>query len=344
MAMPSGAAKIAMVMLAGAGPLATLFWNPFGGSGAAKLTAKAGQIQVWRSGGSRMIRHAAGLSQIPAKPQRICALAFIDELLLLGVQPAAAPSDWGGKVVDYLAPQLAGVRRVPQGYAGGLPSLEAIAAMQPDLILASPADQNEYRQLAAIAPTVVLRDAATANHENRDLGALKRRLRDLGAVLGREAEAESAIAAFDEHVQASRAAIGDRMRGKTIAFFRTRERDWRMYGGHGDNGAEAVYQALGLQAPKSISQVGMAALDAESLAGFDVDYLIVVGDETLGAHETLNRLRRNQLWQRVTAIRENHVLEINTYRHWIASGLLGKRRMIDEFVACVTGPEQRAGL
>jgi ABC-type Fe3+-hydroxamate transport system substrate-binding protein len=62
-----------------------------------------------------------------------------------------------------------------------------------------------------------------------------------------------------------------------------------------------------------------------------------VGDETPGAHQTLNRLRRNPLWQRVTAIRENHILELTTYRHWIASGLLGKRRMIDEFVQCIQG-------
>ena len=268
----------------------------------------------------RVIRHAAGTTTIPACPRRIAALAFADELLTLGVQPAAVTCDWSGKVQDYLAAHLLGPRLVPQGYGSDLPAIEAVAAVQPDLILASPIDQHGYRQLAAIAPTVVLRDAITANHENRDMDALKQRVRDLGAVIGRGAEAERAIADFDRHAAAARAAIGDSMRGRTIAFFRTREREWRLYGGHGDNGAEAIYNVLGLRAPEMVSGLGIAALDPESLAGFDVDYLIVVGDDTLGAHQTLNRLWRNPLWRRVTAIRQNHVLEIAVYRHWVASG------------------------
>lgn len=324
--------------LMGAIPLAAVLWHPFAEATARTAAAKPGTIQVLSDdGGVRSVRHAAGTTAVPAHPQRIAALAFTDELVSLGIQPVAVTCDWSGKVDDYLHGLLRAPQLVPQVYGAGSPPMDAVAAARPDLILASVADSHEYSQLALLAPTVVLREARISNHENRSIDALKKRLRDLGAVVGRAAEAESAIAEFDRHAAAARAAIGHSMDGKTIAFFRARDREWRMYGATGDNGAEAIYGVLGLHAPKTISDVGIAALDPESLVGFDVDYLIVVGDETVGARQTLNRLERNPLWRRVTAIRENHVLEIATYRHWIASGLVGKTRMIDEFVECIRG-------
>jgi iron complex transport system substrate-binding protein len=324
------------VTLMGAIPLAAVIWNP--GDNARTAAAKPGTIQVLSDDGLvRSVRHAAGTTGVPAHPQRIAALAFADELLSLGIQPVEMTCDWSGNVDDYLRGHVQAPQLVPQVYGAGSPPMDAVAAARPDLILASVVDSHDFRQLSMLAPTVILREARIANHENRSIDALKKRLRDLGAVVGRGAEAESAIAEFDRHAAAARAAIGHSMDGKTIAFFRTRDREWRMYGAKGDNGAEAVYDVLGLHAPRMISDLGIAALDPEALAGFDVDYLIVVGDETVGARQTLNRLQRNPLWRRVTAIRENHVLEIQTYRHWISSGLLGKTRMIDEFVECIRG-------
>lgn len=318
--------------------LVALVWDPFSVASAAGRPAAGATIEVLSDDGStRVVRHIGGVTSVPAHPRRICALSFADELLELGVKPVAVPCDWRGRVVDYLAEPLRGAALIPQGYASWLPNFEAVAGARPDLILISPNDRHDYQQLGAIAPAVVIRDASTANHENRSIDALKRRLRDVGAVVGRGAEAERAIAAFDRHAAVAREAIRDTMRGKTIAFLRTRDREWRLYGRRGDNGAEAVYDVLALNAPAMVSASGMAALDPESLVGFDTDYLIVVSDDTPGARQTLNRLRQHPLWQRVTAIRRNQVLEITTYRHWIAGGLLGKSRMIDEFVACIRG-------
>lgn len=325
------------VLLTALSTVATV-WNPFQIQPIAPHSTDRAVIEILSSNADqRVVRHRAGITTIAAHPVRICGLAFVDELLTLGVKPLAVPSDWRGEVQDYLSPYLQRVQLVPQAYASWLPSFEAIAAVRPDLILAAPADLHDYQQLSSIAPTIVLRDAETTNHENSSIDALKRRLRDLGAVLGKNAEAQRAITEFDNHVAQARAAIGDSMRGKTIAFFRTREREWRLYGRRGDNGAEAIYDALGLQAPKMVSDRGLTALDPESLIGFDVDYLIVVGDDTIGARQTLNRVYQDPLWQRVTAVRQHHILEITTYRHWVASGLLGKTRMINEFVQCIRG-------
>ena len=326
------------VVLMTALSLVALVWSPFRPDESAAAFKRGTWVEILsENSATRIIRQPAGVVTIPANPKRICALGFQDELVALGVRPVAVPRDWRGQTADYLSHDLKDIQLVPQLAGSWLPGFDAIAAVHPDLILAAVTDQHDYRQLATIAPTVVLRDSQTLLKENSIIAAQKRRLRDLGAVLGMKEQAETYIATFDRHTAETKALIGDKMRGKTIAFFRTHDREWRLYGSKGDNGAQAVYTELGLQAPQIVSGKGTAALDPESMAGFDADYLIIVGDETPGSRLALNRLERNPFWSRVTAIREHHTLELSIYRHWIGGGLVGKSRMIDEFADCILG-------
>jgi ABC-type Fe3+-hydroxamate transport system substrate-binding protein len=91
---------------------------------------------------------------------------------------------------------------------------------------------------------------------------------------------------------------------------------------------------LGIDVPPMTAKLGFN-LDPENIVHFDADYLLVVGDETLNAKQTLHRLMASPLWQRITAVRQHHVLEISVYRQWIGCGILGKERMIDDVLACV---------
>jgi ABC-type Fe3+-hydroxamate transport system substrate-binding protein len=156
----------------------------------------------------------------------------------------------------------------------------------------------------------------------------------MALVLGCEPKADEAIAAFDAKVTAARAYASERLKGKTIAFFRTWGREWRLYGRRGMCGGEAIYGALGVEAPTLVADEG-TSLDPEKLVHFDADYLVIVSDGTFGAEQTMTRLRGHPLWRRVTAVQQGHVLEITTYRHWVLSGLVGKARMIDEVFECI---------
>lgn len=313
-----------------------LFWNPFRAqSDPSSEQEPSVAIQlVSKDSETRLVQHWGGVTRVPLHPKRICALRFEDELIALGVTPSAVSTDWQGRAKDYLRDRLKDVKPVPNIYDNSLPSFEAISEARPDLIIACLTNRHTYEQLSQIAPTVVLRDQGTFLGENGDLTLIKQRLRDLAIVIGREQKAEEAIAAFDAKVASARAMIAEETKGKTIAFFRTRGREWRLYGRHGMCGGEAIYDALGLQAPQMVTEKG-TSLDPEKLVNFDADYLIIVSDGTLGADQTMTRLRNHPLWSRVAAVRTGHVLEITTYRHWVLSGLVGKARMIDEVVRCI---------
>lgn len=103
----------------------------------------------------RTVRHAAGMTEIPRKPERIVVLdtGELDSVLSLGIKPVGMVETEGASPVpSYLADEVDGVARV-----GKIQSinLEAIARLKPDLILGSQLRvETLYKQLSAIAPTV----------------------------------------------------------------------------------------------------------------------------------------------------------------------------------------------
>lgn len=296
----------------------------------------AGPFHVERSESNTVrVHHAAGVTDVPAAVERVCALAFADELLCLGITPVAVPCDADGEPVDYLQQRLHGVAQVHTMPGTGVPDMRAVQASRPDLIVTAAIDTRVVDQLERIAPTVVLRAATAMYRENGSIEAIEQRLRDLAAVLGRDAAAERFLTRFHDRLAELRARLATSITGRSIAFLRTRGRVWRLYGHRGSFGGEAVFTALGLGGPPDVRDDGITALDPEGLLGFDCDNLIVVADPTPGAAQGLARLRRHPLWQRISAVQQHRVHEVTTYRHWVLSGPLGKLQMAEDIVACV---------
>src|SRR4051812_21324587 len=101
---------------------------------------------------------AFGDVTVDEEPTRVVALGWSDAetALALGVQPVGA-SDWLAFGGEGVGPWAEGrYDEAPEIIETLEPSLEAIAALQPDLILdtRSPATQERYDALGAIAPTV----------------------------------------------------------------------------------------------------------------------------------------------------------------------------------------------
>jgi iron complex transport system substrate-binding protein len=103
----------------------------------------------------RTVEHAMGATEIPERPERVVVLdtGELDSALSLGVTPVGAVTTAvSEEFLSYLAEDAEGVEVV-----GTIaePNLEAIAALQPDLIL-NPAvyGQEQHDRLAQIAPTL----------------------------------------------------------------------------------------------------------------------------------------------------------------------------------------------
>lgn len=108
------------------------------------------------AGGPRSIEHAMGTTEIKGTPQRIVVLewTYAEDLLALGVQPAGVADVEGYHTWLNIEPELSadvvdiGTRQEP--------SLEAITALEPDLIIGVQFRHEPiYDTLSSIAPTLI---------------------------------------------------------------------------------------------------------------------------------------------------------------------------------------------
>lgn len=136
------------------------------------------------------VEHARGTAELAAVPQRVVTLEPVetDTAVALGVVPVgAAVLSVEAGVPDYLGEEAQAIQvvgTVPE------PSLEAIAALEPDLILGTESRHADlYDQLAGIAPTVFMATQTDPWQENVLL---------VGRALGRETDAQALLNAYDE--------------------------------------------------------------------------------------------------------------------------------------------------
>lgn len=156
---------------------------------AAVILAACGTGGAGPTGGdadaSRTVAHARGETQVPASPQRVVVLepVQLDTVVALGMRPVgAAVLNEAAGVPAYLGAESASIETVG---TVSEPSLEAIAALRPDLVLGTESRHAAlYEQLSAIAPTVFIADHADPWPDN---------VRSVGRALGAEAGAQALL-------------------------------------------------------------------------------------------------------------------------------------------------------
>jgi iron complex transport system substrate-binding protein len=148
---------------------------------------------------------AFGEVEIEEEPVRVVALGWGDAetALALGVQPIGA-SDWLAFGGEGVGPWSEGLYdEAPEIIETLEPSLEAIAALEPDLILDTKSDgtQERYDLLSQIAPTVGRPEGVEAYQTTWD-----QQLELVGQALGRTDEAEELAAEVAQAFDAAAAA------------------------------------------------------------------------------------------------------------------------------------------
>ncbi|QYO78224.1 ABC transporter substrate-binding protein [Devosia salina] len=147
------------------------------------------------------ITHAYGETTIPAKPQRIVTWGWAaqDAVIALGEVPVGIPHfSYGGDENGALAWTKEAVTALGEDFPAILPEgfdapVEAIAALQPDLIIAvySGLAEEEYAVLNGIAPVVAFPESAWSTPWQQTIIIT-------GEAMGKKAEAEALVAELEQ--------------------------------------------------------------------------------------------------------------------------------------------------
>lgn len=151
------------------------------------------------------VTHGQGEAVLPATPRTVVVfdLASLDTLQALGIEVAGVP---GARFPDYLSDY--GDDRYPKVGTLFEPDYDALAALEPDLIVIGGRSRNAYEELSALAPTV---DLSTGTDDF--VGSVIRNTRKLGEIFAVEDEAQELIAVLeatlaDLHAKAADAGTG----------------------------------------------------------------------------------------------------------------------------------------
>ncbi|MGW5879920.1 ABC transporter substrate-binding protein [Nocardiopsis terrae] len=220
------------------------------------------------------IETSHGEVTIEEAPERVVALGFAsaEELLSLGVTPVGVAEDPEtlDQSVPWMAEEIADISDPGLITADGEPNLEAIAAAEPDLVIAQPyqvSDQAAFDRLNAVAPTVTpATDAANADWDERLLKTAE--------AVDRTAEAEELIA----EIEAEFTGIGETVPGIEDRTYQWVRADTTGYAfGNG-----ALFELFGLRPADNQDNTQTSdPLSRENTADLDADLLAVwaPGDE-----------------------------------------------------------------
>ncbi|ELK3679419.1 ABC transporter substrate-binding protein [Vibrio fluvialis] len=258
-------------------------------------------------------------------PQRIVALefSFVDALAAVDVSPVGIADD---NDPSRLLPAVSA--KLGQWQSVGTrsqPSLEVIASLKPDLIIAD-VDRHSavYRDLSKIAPTLLLPSRRETYEDNLKSAAI------IGKVIGKEAEMQQRLAQHHQLMDHYAEQLSG-LNNQTVQFGVARENDF--YAHSAESYAGGVIHALGLAAPTGLKNENASRqISLEQLLALNPNYL-VVGDYT--EKSIVSRWQKQPLWNVLSAVRAKQVLHVDGNMWARCRGILAAEYMAADLVKLV---------
>ncbi|MCC9076510.1 iron-siderophore ABC transporter substrate-binding protein [Litorilinea aerophila] len=258
------------------------------------------------------IEHKFGTTTIPQAPQRVLSLGYNDQdpILALGVVPVAVRywfGDPGDQIWPWAEEALGDARPAILNMPFGELNFEAIAALQPDLIIAVSAgiDEEEYALLSQIAPTVAQSDAYV------NFGTpWQEQTRLIGRALGKEALANRLVAEMEARFAQAREAHPEFV-GATAAIASPAGEGQFFFSGP-QHERQRVLTSLGFVLPEELAQIAgdsfYGTISGERLDLLDTDVLIW----TVSSPEQRAAIESNPLYQQLAVAREGRHIFLDT--------------------------------
>ena len=269
------------------------------------------------------VEHAMGTAEIEGTPKKVVILTNegTEALLSMGVTPVGAVQSWTGDPwYDHIADDMKDVEVV--GTESEL-NMEAIAKLQPDLIIGNKMRQEEqYNQLKDIAPTVMAETLRGNWKENFELYA---------KALNKEEKGQEVLAEYDQRIEDLKGKLGDKLNQK-VSMVRFLAGDVRIY--HKDSFSGVILDQLGFARPegqdvddfaeKGVTKERIPAMDGDVL--FYFTYETGDGEANKLAEEWLN----DPLFQNLEVAKQDKVYEVSDAIWNTAGGVVAANAMLDD--------------
>ncbi|MEX2543348.1 MAG: iron-siderophore ABC transporter substrate-binding protein [Trueperaceae bacterium] len=278
----------------------------------------------------RLIDHAMGTTCVPEKPERVVVLdtGELDSALALGVVPVGAVTAFAnGGFPSYLEGRTDGIAVV-----GTIaePNLEAILALDPDLILSSKLrHESIYRQLSGIAPTVFTEAVGVVWKEN---------LLANGEALGLREGAERLLADYDQRLATLRSDLDEL---PSVSIVRFLPGQVRIYLAESFIGT--IIEDAGLPRPPAQRADGFALfVDKEGIALMDADVMFVT---TYGPEEdtSVAEFGDDPLWRTLDVVRRGDVHSVPDAYWMLGIGPLAADLVINDLFSYLTDSGHAGG-
>lgn len=266
------------------------------------------------------VEDSKGSFSLEHEPKRIVVLefSFADALASVGVAPIGIADDKDKSRV------LPAVRDVIGDWQSvgtrSQPSLEVIASLKPDLIIADISRHEAvYDDLQKIAPTLILPSRRETYEDNLKAAAI------IGKVVGKEQQMTERLA---QHKQLM-ADMATKLPTNAIVQFGVARAD-ALFLHTGDSYAGGVISALGMQTPDSgRDDSAYRQTSLEQLLAINPEYF-VVGNYV---HPSIVEQWQNEpLWSLLQAVSSQHIFEVNPNVWSRCRGVMAAEHMASDLV------------
>lgn len=275
---------------------------------------------------TRVVEDEQGQFEIATTPQRVVVLefSFVDALAAVGVSPIGVADDNDASRVipavrDLVEPwQSVGMRSQP--------SLEAIAILKPDLIIAD-AERHRtiYQDLQQIAPTLLLKSRGETYHENLESA------RKVGVALNKQAEMELRLQLHRQSMAAYKQQLSLK---QTIQFAVVSDKGMWLHSPVSYAGG--VLTALGIASPiTQPSEQAYLPTSFELLLKTNPDWLLI------GAYSHPNVVddwQSNPLFKLLTSAKKQRIIEVSPELWSLNRGMLAAEQMAINLKRIVDAP------
>ena len=288
-----------------------------------KTTLASALLMVSAFASAVTVKDAKGEFTLDKTPSRVVALeySFVDALAQVNVSPVGVADD---NKIDRILPQVR--EKIAAWQSVGTrsqPSLEVIASLKPDLIIADPSRHTAvFEELKKIAPTVMFDSRHESYQENLETA------QKIGDLVGKSAEMKAKINEHNDYIANIAKNLG--VQGKKASFGTSREDKFNI---QNDNGYVGSFlTTLGFAPTKLNSDQAFVEINLEQLVMEKPEYLFIAHyrDESIA-----RKWEAEPLWKAIPAVKANHVYSVDADMWARGRGLEASKIMakqIEDFV------------